>query len=122
MKAIDDSLGARQKHFWLPLSRRLCPREPARTTSKKHQCESADTSSLEIEIRSWVTITITTKKARQWLEGGARSPKEAVKKERLRELPSCSAASGQNGSVNAWATAGLAVRTFQVPSDYPPLH
>jgi hypothetical protein len=57
-----------------------------RSLLKQHQCEPADTSNLEIEIRTSVTHTITLKKVRQWLEGGARSHKEAISKERLRDL------------------------------------
>ena len=70
----------------------------AATTLKQHQCGPADTSNLEIEIRSSVTHTITLKKVRQWLEGGARSPKEAVTKERLRELLSSVGFNEQNES------------------------
>jgi hypothetical protein len=55
-------------------------------TLREHDWAPADISKLEIEIRSSVTHEITLKKVRQWLGGGARSPKEAVTKERLREL------------------------------------
>jgi hypothetical protein len=55
-------------------------------TFKQHGCEPGDISKLEVEIRSSVVHTITLKKVRQWLEGGAKSPSEAVTKERLRAL------------------------------------
>jgi len=41
---------------------------------------------LEVEIRSSVTNTVTPKRVQEWLNGGAKSPKEAVMKERLRKL------------------------------------
>ena len=55
-------------------------------TFKQHHCEPGDLSKLDVEIRSSVTHTVTLKKVRQWLNGGARTPKEAIMKERLREL------------------------------------
>ncbi len=55
-------------------------------TFREHDCEPGEVSKLEVEIRSSVTHEITLKKVRQWLNGGARSPKEAVTKERLREM------------------------------------
>ena len=55
-------------------------------TFRQHNCEPGQASSLEVEVRSSVVHTITPKKIRNWLNGGARSPKEAVMKERLREL------------------------------------
>jgi hypothetical protein len=58
----------------------------AMRTFKEHHCEPGLISKLEVEIRSSVTHTVTPKKVREWLNGGAKSPKEAVVKERLREL------------------------------------
>lgn len=55
-------------------------------TFKQQNCEPGLITKLEVEIRSVVTHTITPKRVHQWLEGGAKSPKEAVMKERLREL------------------------------------
>ena len=55
-------------------------------TFKQHHCEPGDLSKLDVEIRSSVTHTVTLKKVRQWLNGGAKTPKEAIMKERLREL------------------------------------
>jgi hypothetical protein len=55
-------------------------------TFKPHNCEPAATSDLEIEVRASVTHTIPTKKVLAWLNRGATSPREAVMKERLREL------------------------------------
>jgi hypothetical protein len=56
------------------------------TTFRKHDCEPGLMSSLEVEIRSSVTHTVTLKKVRSWLNGGAKTPREAVTKERLRAL------------------------------------
>jgi hypothetical protein len=53
---------------------------------KQHDCEPGTISLLEVEIRSSVTHTVTPKKVREWLNGGAKTPKEAVIKERLRTL------------------------------------
>ena len=53
---------------------------------KQHNCEPGLITKLEVEIRSSITHTITPKKVHEWLNGGAKSPKEAVMKERLRSL------------------------------------
>jgi hypothetical protein len=53
---------------------------------RRHDCEPVGPNKLEIEIRSSITHTVTVKKMREWLNGGAKSPKEAAMKERLREL------------------------------------
>jgi hypothetical protein len=53
---------------------------------KEHDCEPGPLSQLEIEIRTSVTHTLTVKKLREWLDGGAKTPKEVVMKDRLREL------------------------------------
>ena len=58
----------------------------AMRTFKAHDCEPGLISKLEVEIRSSIVHTITPKKVRQWLNGGAKTPKEAVMKERLREM------------------------------------
>jgi len=39
-----------------------------------------------VEVRSSVVHTITPRRIYDWLEGGAKTPKEAVMKERLRAL------------------------------------
>lgn len=56
------------------------------STFKEHHCEPGPLSKLEVEIRSSITHTLTPKKVCEWLNGGARSPRDAVLKERLREL------------------------------------
>lgn len=53
---------------------------------RKHDCEPVGLNKLEIEIRSSITHTVTVTKMLEWLNGGAKSPKEAAMKERLREL------------------------------------
>jgi hypothetical protein len=55
-------------------------------TFKQHDCDPGEVNKLEVEIRSSVTHEVTLRKVRQWLNGGARTPKEAVMKDRLREL------------------------------------
>lgn len=55
-------------------------------TFREHECEPGQASKLEVEIRSSVTHTVTLKKIHDWLQGGAKTPKEAVMKERLRAL------------------------------------
>ena len=55
-------------------------------TFKQHDCEPVGMSNLEIEIRSSVTHTVSVRKVHSWLNGGARTPKEALTKERLRAL------------------------------------
>ncbi len=58
----------------------------AMRTFKEHHCEPGPISKLEVEIRSSVTHTVTPKKIHEWLNGGSKTPKEAVMKERLRGL------------------------------------
>jgi hypothetical protein len=55
-------------------------------TFRLHDCDPGPGRELAVEVRSSVTHTITLKKIQDWLNGGAKSPKEAVLKERLREL------------------------------------
>jgi hypothetical protein len=49
-------------------------------TFKQHDCEPGQITKLEVEIRSSITHTVTPKKVREWLNGGARTPKDAVMK------------------------------------------
>ena len=58
----------------------------AMKTFKQHDCEPGPITKLEVEIRSSITHTVTPKKVHEWLNGGARTPKDAVMKERLRAL------------------------------------
>jgi hypothetical protein len=55
---------------------------------RKHDLElnPAGLAQLEVEVRSSIVHTVPVKRIHQWLEGGARSPKEAVTKDRLRAL------------------------------------
>ncbi len=50
---------------------------------RKHDCEPLGLNKLEIEIRSSIRHTLTVKKMHEWLSGGAKTPKEAVIKDRL---------------------------------------
>lgn len=56
------------------------------STFRQHSCEPGELSKLEVEVRSSVTHTITLRRINDWLNGGARSPKEAVTKDKLRTL------------------------------------
>lgn len=53
---------------------------------RQHDCEPREASRLEIEVRSSVVHTLTIRKIHDWLNGGAKTPKEAVMKERLKGL------------------------------------
>lgn len=53
---------------------------------KQHDCEPGALSKLEVEVRTSITHTVTPKKVYEWLHGGAKTPKDAVLKERLRSL------------------------------------
>lgn len=55
-------------------------------TFRQHDCTPGELSKIEVEVRSSITHTVTLKKIHSWLQGGARSPKEAITKERLRDL------------------------------------
>jgi hypothetical protein len=55
-------------------------------TLKEHDSEPGPVRQLEVEIRSSVVHTVTLRRIHEWLNGGARTPKEAVTKERLRAL------------------------------------
>ena len=55
-------------------------------TFRQHNCEPGPASTLEVEVRSSVVHTITPRRIYDWLDGGAKTPKEAVMKERLRAL------------------------------------
>jgi hypothetical protein len=53
---------------------------------RKCDCEPGVMSQLEVEVRTSIVHTLTTKKVRDWLKEGAHTPKEAIAKERLRAL------------------------------------
>ncbi|HEY6247074.1 MAG TPA: hypothetical protein VIX17_24205 [Pyrinomonadaceae bacterium] len=53
---------------------------------RQHDCEPREGNRLEIEVRSSVVHTLTMRKIHDWLNGGAKTPKEAVTKEKLREM------------------------------------
>ena len=53
---------------------------------REHDCEPREANRLEIEVRTAVVHTLTIRKIYDWLNGGAKTPKEAVTKERLRTL------------------------------------
>ncbi|MFN2532912.1 MAG: hypothetical protein ABR555_16610 [Pyrinomonadaceae bacterium] len=55
-------------------------------TFKQHSCEPQEMSKLEVEIRSSITHSVTVQKVHSWLNGGAKTPKDAVIKQRLRDL------------------------------------
>jgi hypothetical protein len=53
---------------------------------RDHDCEPGQLCQLEIEIRTSITHTLTVRKLRDWLNGGAKTPKELVVKEKLKAL------------------------------------
>jgi hypothetical protein len=53
---------------------------------RQHECEPREGNHLEIEVRSSVVHTLTIRRIHEWLNGGAKTPKEAVMKERLRGM------------------------------------
>lgn len=53
---------------------------------KQHDCEPRGLNELEVEMRTSITHTLTVKRLHEWLKGSSKTPKEAVMKERLREL------------------------------------
>lgn len=55
-------------------------------TFRQHDCEPGIMGKLEVEVRSSITHTVTVQRLEIWLNGGAKNPKEAVLKERLREF------------------------------------
>jgi len=55
-------------------------------TFRQHDCEPGHSSRLEVEVRSSVTHIVTSRTIHEWLNGGAKTPREAVLKDRLRAL------------------------------------
>ena len=53
---------------------------------RKHEIAPGPMSNIEVEVRNPVIHTLTVKKVREWLQRGVRTPKEAMLKERLRQL------------------------------------
>lgn len=53
---------------------------------RRHDCEPRGLEKLEVEMRSSITHTLTIKRLEEWLAGACKNPREAVMKERLREL------------------------------------
>ena len=53
---------------------------------KEHNCEPGQASYLDVEVRRSVTHRLTIRKLHDWLNGGAKTPKEAITKDRLRTL------------------------------------
>jgi hypothetical protein len=54
---------------------------------RAHDCEPGPAAHLAIEVKSpSVTHTVVARKIEDWLNGGAKSPKEAIEKRRLKEL------------------------------------
>ena len=54
---------------------------------REHDCAPGPAAHLAIEVKSpSVTHTLVARKVEEWLNGGARSPKEAIEKRRLKEM------------------------------------
>jgi hypothetical protein len=58
----------------------------AMRTFQLHALVPAETSRLQVEIRTSVTHDVTVAKVRRWLEAAPKSPKDALLKVRLRDL------------------------------------
>jgi hypothetical protein len=52
-------------------------------TFRQHDCEPGQSSRLEVEVRSSVTHIVTPRTIHEWLNGGAKTPREAVMKEKV---------------------------------------
>jgi hypothetical protein len=52
---------------------------------RAHDCGSGPAARIEVEVRTSVTHTVTVRKIKEWLDGGAKSPAERVLKNRLKE-------------------------------------
>ena len=52
----------------------------------RNECRPGPASRLDVEVCSSVTHSLTVKKLYDWLNGGASSPREALKKKELRDL------------------------------------
>jgi hypothetical protein len=55
-------------------------------TFRQHKCEPPLNSKLKVEISTAVIHTVTPRRIHEWSEGGERSPKERILKDRLRKL------------------------------------
>ena len=53
---------------------------------KDHDCAPGPASRLDVEVRSSVTHGLTVKRLEEWIDGGAKSPNEAVIKQRLKKI------------------------------------
>lgn len=53
---------------------------------RQHQCEPRGLAKLDVEIRSSITHTLTIKRLEEWLTASSRTPKDAVLKDRLRQI------------------------------------
>lgn len=53
---------------------------------REHDCDPGDLGQIEVEVRKSIKHSLTLRRVREWLHGASKSPKEAVLKERLREL------------------------------------
>jgi hypothetical protein len=54
---------------------------------REHDCAPGPGAHLAIEVKNpSVTHTVVARRIEEWLDGGAKSPKEAIDKRRLKEL------------------------------------
>lgn len=53
---------------------------------KEHDCEPGAMGQLEVEIRTSITHMLTVRKLHDWLNGGSKTPKDVVLKDRLRKI------------------------------------
>lgn len=55
-------------------------------TFRDNNCEPGTLANLEVEVRSSITHTVTPKLVREWIASTAKSPKQKILKDRLREM------------------------------------
>jgi hypothetical protein len=53
---------------------------------RRCDCEPGLMTKLEVEVRTSIVHSLTRKRLEEWLKQGARSPKEAITKDRLKEM------------------------------------
>jgi hypothetical protein len=63
---------------------------------RDNDCEPVGMNELHVEIRTSITHSLTVIRLHEWLNGGAKTPKDAVTKDRLRSLLSGNGAEGRS--------------------------
>ncbi|MGI9066893.1 MAG: hypothetical protein ACR2HX_10880 [Pyrinomonadaceae bacterium] len=53
---------------------------------REHECDPGDVAQIDVEVRKSIKHSLTLRRLREWLQGASKSPREALLKERLREM------------------------------------